>query len=290
VSEAGGEPVRGIGARLRSAREKKGLTVLQAAEKLHVDARLLESFEVGQFSALGAAVYVRGHLRRYADLIGESPAELQQLYDETTHTAQPDLTRISRNEPGADASRLMVPALLILVGFALAGILWWLLTMERAKSSAARAAQPVVAAGAAASPLAAAGGAASNSAPSAGEPLPTAGALQPPPAAAPADTAQPVPTAGHAQLALKFTAASWVEVYDARGRRLLHGVEAADSARTLKGAAPLRVVLGNAPGVALQLNGQAVPLEGLVHHDGSAHIVIDRTGRASAAHTGVPRG
>lgn len=289
MSEAGGEPVRGIGARLRSAREKKGLTVLQAAEKLHVDARLLEALEAGQFSALGAAVYVRGHMRRYADLIGESPAELQQLYDETTHTAQPDLTRIPRSEPGADPSRLMVPALLILVGFALAGILWWLLTMERAKSSAARAAQPLVAA-AAALPPAAAGDAASTGAPSAGEPPPTAGPSQAPAAAAPADTAQPVPVAGHAQLALTFKAASWVEVYDARGRRLLHGVEAADSARTLAGAAPLRVVLGNAPGVALQLNGQAVPLEGLVHHDGSAHIVIDGSGRASATHTGVPRG
>jgi cytoskeleton protein RodZ len=283
VSEAGGEPVRGIGARLRSAREKKGLTVLQAAEKLHVDARLLESLEAGQYSVLGAAVYVRGHLRRYADLIGESPAELQQLYDETTHTAQPDLTRVPRSEPGADPSRLMVPALLILVGFALAGILWWLLSMERAKSSAARASQPVVAAAATAPPFAAAGNTASDSAASADEPAPTAGPPPAPPAAAPADASQ-------AQLALKFKAASWVEVYDARGRRLLHGVEAADSARTLAGAAPLRVVLGNAPGVALQLNGQAVPLQGLVHHDGSAHIVIDRTGRASATRTGVPRG
>lgn len=283
MSEAGGEPVRGIGARLRSAREKHGLTVLQAAEKLHVDARLLESLEAGQYSVLGAAVYVRGHLRRYADLIGESPAELQQLYEETTDTAQPDLTRIPRSEPGMDPARLMVPALLILVGFALAGILWWLLSMERAKSSAARASQPAVAAAATALPLAAAGSPASGSAASADEPAATAGAPQAPPAAAPADAAQ-------AQLALKFKAASWVEVYDARGRRLLHGVEAADSARTLAGAAPLRVVLGNAPGVALQLNGQAVPLQGLVHHDGSAHIVIDRSGRASATRSGVPRG
>lgn len=283
MSEAGGEPVRGIGARLRSAREKKGLTVLQAAEKLHVDARLLESLEAGQYSVLGAAVYVRGHLRRYADLIGESSAELQQLYDETTHTAQPDLTRIPRSEPGADPSRLMVPALLILAGFALAGILWWLLSMERSKSTAARASQPVVAAAATAPPLAAAGNPASDSAASADEPAPTAGPSQAPPAAAPADATQ-------AQLALKFKAASWVEVYDARGQRLLHGVEAADSARTLAGAAPLRVVLGNAPGVALQLNGQAVPLQGLVHHDGSAHILIDRTGRASATRGGAPRG
>lgn len=279
--EADGEPGRGIGARLRSAREKKGLTALQAAEKLHVDARLLESLEAEDFGALGAPVYVRGHLRRYADLIGESPAQLQQLYDETTHVAAPDLTRIVRGKPEGDAARLMVPALLILVGFALAGVLWWVLTLQGAKSQPVRALNSVAADVHAAATLAAGEPAGSAAAAPAVTPAPTEGST----VAAPTASAP-----GQAQLALKFSAPSWVEVYDAGGRRLLHGVEAADSARTLAGAAPLRVVLGNAPGVALQVNGQAVALEGLVHHDGSAHILIDRAGRASAAHTGVPRG
>ena len=283
ASEAGGEQVRGIGARLRSAREKKALTVLQAAEKLHVDARLLESLEAEEFSALGAGVYLRGHLRRYADLVGESPAQLQQLYDETTRTAQPDLTRIPRSAPAADSSRLLVPALLILVGFALAGILWWVLTMQMGKAAAVHALQPG-SAGAAAAPVTAALSAAPSAAAAAVAP-PEAPPAEPVPA-----SAGPALTSGQAQLALKFSAASWVEVYDAGGRRLLHGVEAADSARTLAGAAPLRVVLGNAPGVALRVNGQAVALEGLVHHDRSAHILIDGSGRASASHAGVPRG
>jgi cytoskeleton protein RodZ len=282
ASEAGGEQLRGIGARLRSAREKKALTVLQAAEKLRVDARLLQALEAEEFSALGAGVYLRGHLRRYADLVGESPAQLQQLYDETAPTAQPDLLRIPRSAPAADSSRLLVPALLILVGFALAGILWWVLTMQMGKASAVHASQPG-SAGAAAAPLTAAPDAAPSAA--------AAAAAVAPPAAAPVpESAGPVLTSGQAQLALKFSAASWVEVYDAGGRRLLHGVEAADSARTLAGAAPLRVVLGNAPGVALRVNGQAVALEGLVHHDRSAHILIDGRGRASASHAGVPRG
>ena len=279
ASEADGEPGRGIGARLRSAREKKGLTVLQAAEKLHVDARLLESLETEDFASLGAPVYVRGHLRRYAELIGESPAQLQQLYEDTTHTARPDLTRIARSAPDSDSSRLMVPALLILVGFALAGILWWVLTLQSGKPQPVRGLTPataVPAATGAAAPAVTADGAS------------TPGAAPPSASAAANDAA--VTTAGQAQLALRFSAPSWVEVYDAGGRRLLHGVEATDSARTLAGAAPLRVVLGNAPGVALQVNGQAVALEGLVHHDGSAHILIDGAGRASAAHGGVPRG
>src|SRR6516165_3407766 len=99
AGEAGAEQLRGIGARLRSAREKRGLTVLQAAEKLHVDARVLEALESQDFAALGAAVYARGHLRRYAELLGESPPELQRLYDDSTHTEQPDLTRIARSAP-----------------------------------------------------------------------------------------------------------------------------------------------------------------------------------------------
>jgi cytoskeleton protein RodZ len=279
ASEADGEPGRGIGARLRSAREKKGLTTLQAAEKLHVDARLLESLEAEDFAALAAPVYVRGHLRRYADLIGESPAKLLQLYDDTTHTASPDLTRIARSEPDGDPSRLMVPALLVLVGFALAGILWWVLTLQGARPQPLRGLKPL---------------AADAHVSATAVPAVTATAAPTPAAAPPTASASAGETAatraGQAQLALKFSAPSWVEVYDAGGRRLLHGVEAADSARTLAGAAPLRVVLGNAPGVVLQVNGQAVALGGLVHHDGSAHILIDGTGRASAARTGVPRG
>lgn len=79
ASEAGGD-ARGIGARLRGAREKRGLTILQAAEKLHVDARMLEALEAGNFAALGALVYVRGHLRRYAELLGEPPPEPAEQY------------------------------------------------------------------------------------------------------------------------------------------------------------------------------------------------------------------
>src|SRR5580700_7127703 len=111
TSAAPGPDVRGIGARLRAARELKGLTMLQAAEKLHVDPRTLEALEAEDFAALGADVYVRGHLRRYAELIGESPGELQELYASSTQAARPDLTRIARSEPASGAARLVLPAL-----------------------------------------------------------------------------------------------------------------------------------------------------------------------------------
>src|ERR1700734_4154199 len=115
----------GIGARLRAARERRGLTTLQAAEKLHVDARTLEP--------LGADVYVRGHLRRYAELIGESPHELQDLYAKSAPAVQPDLTRIPRGERPSESARFMLPALLTVVALALAGLLWWVLTLPSVK-------------------------------------------------------------------------------------------------------------------------------------------------------------
>ena len=59
MAEAG-DTRAGIGTRLRAAREKKGLTLLQAAERLHLDSRILEWLEAENFAALGAPVYARG--------------------------------------------------------------------------------------------------------------------------------------------------------------------------------------------------------------------------------------
>jgi cytoskeleton protein RodZ len=249
ASEVGGEQRCGTGARLRGAREHQGLTVVQAAERLHVDARTLEALEAEDFAALGADVYVRGHLRRYAELVGESPGELQELYASSTQAARPDLTRIARSEPANGAARLVLPALLGLVGVALVVLLWWVLTMPGEKPQPLAAAPPSTATTA-------------------------AGA---------ADEAAPAATAGATQLALKFLALSWAEVSDATGRRLLQGLYAPGSARTLSGAAPLRVILGNAPAVELRVNDQPLKLAGLVRHDGSARLLIDGDGRTTAA-------
>jgi len=251
ASEVGGEQRCGTGARLRGAREKKGLTVLDTAEKLYVDARTLEALEAEDFAALGADVYVRGHLRRYAEFIGESPAELQELYASSTHAARPDLTRIPRRDPDNGAARLVLPALLGLVAVALAVLLWRVLSTPGEKPQPLAASPPV----------------ASASAPQA-----TAGAAD-----------EIAPAASATRLALQFSALSWVEVSDASGRRLLQGLYAAGSTRTLSGAAPLRVILGNAPAVALRVNDQAVRLGGLVRHDGSARLLIDGDGRTTPA-------
>ena len=278
ASEAGGD-ARGIGARLRGARERRGLTVLQAAEKLHVDARVLEALEAGNFAALGALVYVRGHLRHYAELLGEPPPELAGVY---AAAPGPDLTRIPHREPDRQSS-LVLPALIVLGVFAGVGLLWWVVTLPGVKPQAVTAQQP---AGAAQAPGASYAG---QTAPAG--PLAQPGVLAAPAGTRLAEATGAAPAPGEARLALKFSDVSWVEVYDAGGRRLLEGLGAPDSARTLSGAPPLRVVLGNAPAVAMQLNGRPLTLDGLVHRDHSARFVVGADGRvAPAPHVPGPGG
>ena len=333
AAEAGGDSRAGIGSRLRAAREKKGLTILQAAEKVHLDPRILEALEAEDFAALGAAVYVKGHMRHYAELVGEQPAELQALYASSTHPAptQPDLTRISRPLPENDASKFAGPAMMALVAIAAIGALWWLLntpsekpqttevqqsaqnvaaptpqespTPEGAETNAPDAAAvptppgkvgksspaPAAAGTKAASPAKATAPqsrlAAATAAPAA-HAVPTSAAV-PASTTTAASTTAPLPTrTKQGELTLKFSSDSWAEVYDATGQRLFYDVGAASSAHTVRGPAPLRVVLGNASGVALEFNGRPASIPSAVAPDGSVRFVINAHGRAVTATEG----
>jgi cytoskeleton protein RodZ len=289
AAEAGGDVRAGIGSRLRAAREKKGLTVLQAAEKMHVDPRMLESLESEDFAALGAAVYVKGHMRHYAELVGEQPGELQELYTNSTRAApvQPDLTRISRGIPEGDSGKLAGPAIVVIVAIAAIGVLWWLFNSPSEKPRPTKVqerAQNTIAPKAEREPPAAA-----PATPTTLTPTPAKGAaaaVQTVASTTSSATAPPLTRAKQGELTLKFTSDSWAEVYDASGQRLFYDVGAASSAHTVKGPVPMRVVLGNASGVALEYNGRPTLIPSAVMPDGSVRLVINAHGRAAVATEG----
>jgi cytoskeleton protein RodZ len=125
--DAGDAGQSGIGVRLRAARERVGLTLVQAAEKLHVDSKSLVALEAEDFDIFGAPVFARGHIRRYSELVGEKTEELVLLYNETTRAALPVLTRLPSADPLADLRKFAVPALFALIGLLLLGVVWWVL-------------------------------------------------------------------------------------------------------------------------------------------------------------------
>src|SRR5215475_7931050 len=123
----------GIGARLRGGREKLGLTVLQVAERIHTDPKIVEAIEADNYPALGAPVYARGHIRHYAELVGESANELIGFYSDQSKVGQPDLTQIVKASSAGDSNKLVLPALLVIAVFAIAGAVWWVSALSKKK-------------------------------------------------------------------------------------------------------------------------------------------------------------
>ncbi|ANB03509.1 hypothetical protein ECTOBSL9_3184 [Ectothiorhodospira sp. BSL-9] len=88
------------------------------------------------------------------------------------------------------------------------------------------------------------------------------------------ERAAPDLPAGQGRLELRFEEDSWVEISGADGGRLLVGLMRQGSERRIEGATPIRVFLGNAPGVRLEYNHEPVDLEGRVRGDNTARFTV----------------
>lgn len=283
----------GIGARLRSARERSRLTILQAAERLHVDPDILEALEADNFAALGAPVYVKGHLRHYAELVGEPVEALFDIYSQGARVPAPDLTRVPKPVPD-DAGRLIAPAVIVLIGFAVAGTVWWGLSLSHRQWSTAVSRPIPVSTGTAMPAQQAQAGQPGQPALAGAEasPAPVAGPIESA-AASPKSVLQASNTvpasrvaaaaAGEIDAVFTYSADSWTEVYDATGRRLLYGMSTGHATRKLQGVPPLSVMLGDASGVTIEVGGRAASIAHFVRSDHTARFLIAADGRALAA-------
>ncbi len=259
--------MNGIGPRLQAARERADLSLVQAAERLHVDPNVIHALETEQFGELGAAVYVRGHLRHYAELVKESAPELLALYADSVLTGPPpDLTLMPHAKQGSSLrSALVVTGLALVIGVGLVGSIHWIyLDLHPAAAAVAAVAMASVPA---TEPTPDTGPA--DSVDSAPQPLGT------PPArvarAAPAATAE-------ASVTLKFKSACWTEVYDGRGVPLYHAIGAAGDVANLRGAAPLKVVVGNFAVVDIEINGRAQVIPAQAQTGRTAAFLVTMTG------------
>jgi cytoskeleton protein RodZ len=247
------------GPQLKAEREKRGMSLQKAADELHLDAWVIEALEAGDYQRIGATVYAKGHLKRYAGLLGLPAAAIMAGY-ETRAPASPAVALTSqsarmagaRNE--AQLSNLSpgralgaVVGLLVLVG-----IFWWRPWHQRIGTQTLPAASsPVAAASEAKEELpvpAVVGDTLGASA---------VGASMTTPAS---DAQAALPGAGRARLRLSFSAASWVDVHDATGKSVFAGNGAANSVKSIAGVAPMRVYLGAGSGVALEINDRAVAI------------------------------
>ena len=254
------------GPQLKAEREKRGLSLQKAADELHLDAWVIEALETGDYQRIGPAVYAKGHLKRYAGLLGLPAAAIMEGYENRAPASQ-SVTLNSTSERMAGAAHqpqmsnlspgrsfgLAVAVLMVV------GVFWWRPWHQRVNSAAAEPApqrevaapkdeqqQPAIDAPKALPAIAR------------DEPATTVPASM---TASSADANQAaVPGAGRARLRLSFSANSWVDVHDATGKRAFAGNGLANSVKTISGAAPLRVFLGSGNGVTLEINDRAVAI------------------------------
>jgi cytoskeleton protein RodZ len=238
---------------LALAREARGLTPAQAAEQMRLPADTVLAMEEGRFGDLGPAVFARGHLRKYATLLGVPPDGLIAAYDGSAQRAvEPTLIPpASAHTPvRPDGVRRLLPWQVWLAAFLAACVLgfgaWRFWSLPAAVPSTT-----VTPAAPAGSPGEAAGN------PEQSEPLPEA--------AGPTDSS---PESGGASpgsgtsgfLEIRFDGPCWLEVYDASGTRLAFELARAGSARAFEGGGPWRVILGNARVARLSVGGRPLSI------------------------------
>jgi cytoskeleton protein RodZ len=71
----------GLGERIASAREKRGMTAADAARRLHMRADFINAIESENWTKLGPPIYARGFVRNYARIVGIDPVSINEQLD-----------------------------------------------------------------------------------------------------------------------------------------------------------------------------------------------------------------
>jgi cytoskeleton protein RodZ len=322
MSEAGAT----LGERLRMAREGKGLSAQKAADELHLDGWVIEALEAGDYARIGPAVYGKGHLKRYAGMLGLPAHEIIDAYD-TRPAAAPAPTvppaGVRVRTAAAPHPIPWVPIAGLAAVLVLAAAVAWLQFRRVPGAANSPAAPPARAAASAEAPPvdagggldradlaqpaadwpvegspAAAGGMGTAAAADAAPPAATSkhSLASPVPAPVALRDAEPVAGAGRVRLRLSFSADSWVDVHDAGGRRLYAGRGRANSVQTVAGEAPMQVYLGYASGVQLEVNSRVVAIQpkflagDVARFEAGADGVLRRDAHSATASSPHPRG
>lgn len=287
----------GLGERLRSARKARAMSLEWVAESLHLDETSVVALEEEHFETLGAPVFVRGHLKAYARLVGLPPDSVVEGY----HASDPTSLQMPTVQRSVDRSVTINPVmwgfcgLLILLGLILA---WYVAQDDAApdpptvavpasipgSNSAStipardprvgRVVKPVevsepasVTAPAAEESTAATTGSLvdaprvdDSSVDSSGVDVPGVESRQAVAAqSVEAGPANVQPATDLMRLSLHFREESWVEISDAN-RRLLFGLQREGRRRELAGEPPFRLLFGNAAGVDLRVDDEPYPV------------------------------
>ncbi|WP_266160125.1 helix-turn-helix domain-containing protein [Dyella silvatica] len=298
-----------FGARLRAAREARGLDLNHCAHNLRLPLRVLRQLESEEYSGIDYQVYLTGYINKYARFLGVDEAAIQaELARLRPDQPQPALVAtggISHSryllEHYARAATYVVLTAAIVVPTIWLGVRG---TLDRDVShlapldAAPVAQQEQMLPASSSSSAATVASASSAQAPAAATPShadeqPLLASMTPflggdstqPAKSAPATAIADAASSGTGahSLTLNLPNASWVEVTAAGGSRLEYGLLPAGSVKTYRSDQPLEVRLGNAGGAEITLDGQPMALDAY-RRANVAHFRVElRDGKATPA-------
>ncbi len=301
-------PETELGARLTRARTEQELSLEKAAASLKVDVAVLNNLETENFDALGAPVFVRGHLRKYARMLNLPEQELLDAYEVKAGDNQADLSHPILRETVAMSRRRkysfgLIFLVVILVAVQGAAVWWWFQIREldalhdtematRSQSQgvaledggtvslALPGAEPVSESGEDATPVQPPPESKDQVEPAeqAAKTEPEAAPVQVQesgPVAIPEATLPEEPVGEQVLLVLRFEEDSWAEIHDGNRKRVLYGLFRAGTRRELNVPAPVSIYLGHVQGVSISVDGEAYAVPARERTGNTARFVVD---------------
>ena len=296
-ADAQSEDVR-IGDILRQTREAASYSVAYVAGQTHLKEEVIVALENEQFEKLPNDVFVKGYIRSYAKLLEIDSQQLLTAYsdgrDVQIETVAPQVKKAKKlNSSGVDPIVIWSSVTVVTI---LAGLLmtWWVYQEDSDPVELASVIERFDDVH-----LSKVSDRQEQQQPEAEHDV-VLGAIDPKnisdkqnamlevtekDQAVPLKQAQVAPTIIEApisggeidkvRITVIYTQESWTEIFDARKRRLLHGLIKPGATRVISGQAPFNVFLGNSPGVQLEINGKPFDHSAYMRRNNTARFLID---------------
>lgn len=232
------------GERLAEARREQQISVLEIAKELHLDEYKVRALEQNDFETIGAAVFAKGHLKKYSQLVGVDVADVLKDYYELTRSASMPPVVSSRPRPRREMSP--GPWIAVIVVIVIVATAYWWLTSRPVVVDVPAPAEEVL-------PQ-------QQAAPDEEAEQPEDVEPETPPAPEPEADPEPEPAEaaaddGELRLLVSYSGDCWTEITDASGSRLFFDLGKEGRTVELSGTPPFNVLFGNADNVSLQVNG-----------------------------------
>jgi cytoskeleton protein RodZ len=272
------------GERLAAARRAHEISATDIAKELHLDEFKIRALEQNNFAVLGAPVFAKGHLRKYAELVGVPADDVLADYYELNRAAgaPPVVGPVRKIRRDFSLGPWITGGVVVIVIASAA--YWWFtrgpaLTLTQAgpgtlASFVTNARDDLVQ-----DQTPASAGTVSEAEP------PAEVEEMPPPetmmalSAVPVDEADPfveeMSLLPQVHLELAFSGECWTEVTDASGRCLFYDLGSAGRVVTLAGEEPLQVVLGDIEYVSITVEGRDYPIPDSVRRGRLARLTIN---------------